>query len=290
MRVVWGTGVFLWVRFMASPHEEHHEQEKQAGIQGEDDAPNDKLLEMMVGFSIYNQQSVVALPWLWEEEGAAAADRFSPAFLGPHRAIIDPRAYAPAPLIGQEAGPSTPSQMHLASARMPLLHCDRSVPDAHPFVEGRLLRSIARGPRNELVMGMPPPGTIAAARGGDAHPGGHAYMAPPPYLHGGTVAINRPNLCFPRNEEALLLALSKETPESIVSYACDLLESRHGQRLFRLIFNHCGQQLRDQIVATITRDRKSFGNLCTQRYLIKYRTCFLSVLLLALFNMFFIQQ
>jgi len=254
---------------MSPPHEEHHEQEKQAGIKAGYDAPNDKLLEMMAGLSIYNQQSGVALPRLWEEEeDAAAADRFSPAFLGPHRGIIDPRAYAPAPPVVQEAGPSAPSQMHPASVRMPLPPCDRSVPDARarPFAEGRFRRSIARGPRNEPAVGTLPPGAIAAARGA-AHPGGDAHMAmaPPPYLHGGTVAVNRPNSFFPGNEEALLLALSEETPESVVSYACDLLESRHGQRLFRLVLNHCSQQLRDRIVATITRDRKSFGSLCTRR-------------------------
>jgi hypothetical protein len=34
-------------------------------------------------------------------------------------------------------------------------------------------------------------------------------------------------------------------------------------------------QLRDRIVAMITRDRNSFGGLCTRRCLIKYRTCLL---------------
>lgn len=246
---------------MAQPPEEHHEQEKQAS-KGEYDPPNDKLIEMMVGLSIYNQQAAVALPLsiynqqttaaqprLCEVHDAAAADSFSSAFLEARRSIIDPRAYVPPPPIGQKAGPSAPSQMHPGLVRMPLPPYDRSVPDARSFAEGRLRRSIARGPRNEAV-GMLSPGAIGAACG--AHPGGHAYMAPPPYLHGGT-------------EEALLLALSEETPESIVSYACDLLESRHGQRLFRLVLNHCCQQLRDRIVATITWDRKSFGSLCTRR-------------------------
>lgn len=263
---------------MAPPQEEerHEQDENQAGVKAgyDDDAPNDKLLEMMAGLSIYNQQqsAVAALPRLWEEDDAAPApDRFSSAFLGPaHRGVIDPRAHAPPPPMWQEAGPSAPPpQMHPASVRrMPLPSYDRRF-----FSEGRFRRSIARGPRNEpAAVGMlpTPAGAIAAARG--AHPGGHAYvaMAPPPYLHGGTVAVNRP----PGNEEALLLALSEETPESIVSYACDLLESRHGQRLFRLVFNHCSQQLRDQIVATVTRDRKRFVSLCNRRCLIEYRTLF----------------
>ncbi|PWZ36949.1 putative pumilio 8, chloroplastic [Zea mays] len=232
-----------------------------------------KLLEMMVSLSINNQQSALALPRMREgrrEEdddaagaaaaAAAAADRFSPAFLGHHRDrdIIYPRAYAPAPPIGQEAGPS-PSQMHPASVWMPLPPCDLSVPDARPFAEGR---SIARGARNEPA--VPPAAIIAAARGPRPDGHAHAYMAPPPYL-GGTMSVNRPNSFHRGNEEALLLALSEETPEIIVSYACHLLESRHGQRLFRLVFNHCNQQLRDGIVATITRDKKSFGSLCTRR-------------------------
>jgi hypothetical protein len=258
------------VRFIAPP-QDHRDQEKQASVMVE----YGKLLEMMVSLSINNQQSALALPRMREgrrEEdddaagaaaaAAAAADRFSPAFLGHHRDrdIIYPRAYAPAPPIGQEAGPS-PSQMHPASVWMPLPPCDLSVPDARPFAEGR---SIARGARNEPA--VPPAAIIAAARGPRPDGHAHAYMAPPPYL-GGTMSVNRPNSFHRGNEEALLLALSEETPETIVSYACHLLESRHGQRLFRLVFNHCNQQLRDGIVATITRDKKSFGSLCTRRFL-----------------------
>ncbi|KAJ1289479.1 hypothetical protein BS78_02G167300 [Paspalum vaginatum] len=160
------------------------------------------------------------------------------------------------------AGPSAPRPMNPVAMGMPLSPRDCGVLDPWRFAEGCLHRGGgAHGPRNYYQGGA-----TAATRG--ILPGDHAYMPPPPppYLHGGTLALN-PNMVSLRacNEPALLLALSQETPETIVSYACDLLESRHGQRLFRLVLNHCDHQLREWIVAKITRDRESFRRLCSRR-------------------------
>ncbi|XP_012699116.1 putative pumilio homolog 8, chloroplastic [Setaria italica] len=218
--------------------EELQEQEKRGGVRAEDDAPRDELAEKMARLGLHEPAEAAG-------EDSAAVDRFSPAFLRPHRAA-DQSALQPASIV-RAAGPAAPSPM----------------PDARRFAEGRLRRGgLARGPRNE-----PGAGTPAAARG-VLLTGDHAYMTPPRHLHG--MAANRqlqdPNLFSHVNEQAVLFALSQETPEKIVSYACDLLlsESTHGQQMFYLIFNHCHHQLREWVIAKITQDR-SFYSLCVRR-------------------------
>lgn len=251
---------------MAPSNEQHEQEDMQAGI------TQDVLLDRMANLAICNWESAVALPPSWGDyaAGAPAGDRFALAFLEPYR--------------GQEAGPSAhpPVGMPLP---LPLPPHNRGVSDR--FAEGRPRRSgLALGPRNEPSVGILQPcaGVIAAT--GGALPSGHSYTAavvaptpptppPPPY---GMLAVNQQwedaNLFFPGNEEAFLLALSEKNPESIVSYASDLLQSRHGQWLFHLVFNHCDQQLQEWIVATITRNRKSFSSLCTRWFVIKYATFF----------------
>ncbi|CAL5064655.1 unnamed protein product [Urochloa decumbens] len=263
---------------MAPPpgQREEQQEEKRGGVLVEGDAPRDELAEMMAHLGIYEPTDAadVALP-RWEDSAPAAVDRFSPTVLRPRRGA-EQSANQPAS-IARAAGPAAPSPMHPAPAGTPPPHPGRGVPDARRFAEGRIRRGggLARGPRNEPGAGMPPPraGAGASAAAGGVLPAGnhaHAYVAPPPpYLHG--VAAHRqsqdPNLFSPLDEQAVLFALSHETPEKIVSYACDLLlsESRHGQRLFHLVFNHCYHQLQEWVVATITRDRKIFSSLCARR-------------------------
>ncbi|CAL5081191.1 unnamed protein product [Urochloa decumbens] len=264
---------------MAPPpgqREEQQEQEKRGGVLVEGDAPRDELAEMMAHLGIYEpaDAAAVALP-RWEDSApppAAAADRFSPAVLRPHRGA-EQSAHQAASIV-PVAGPSAPFPMHPAPAGTPPPPPGCGVPDARRFAEGRIRRrgGIARGPRNEPGAGMPPPRAGASAAAGGVLPAGnhaHAYVAPPPYLHG--VAAHRqlqdPNLFSPVDEQAVLFALSHETSEKIVSYACDLLlsESRHGQRMFHLVFNGCHHQLQEWVVAMITRDRKIFSSLCARR-------------------------
>ncbi|WVZ64774.1 hypothetical protein U9M48_014248 [Paspalum notatum var. saurae] len=220
-----------------TPQGAEGELERWGGVGGDDEAPSDGLMAMLARLDISGPET--AMP--------------QPLFAGPSSAR---RPMNPVPM------------------GMPLSPRGRGVLDEQLFVEGRLHRGgLAHGPRNYLGVDMPPPRTGATAATRGILPYDPTYMPPPPpppppqpYLHGGTVALN-PNLVSPWacDERALLLALSQETPETIVSYACDLLESRPGQRLFRLVLDHCNHQLREWVVAEITRDRESFRRLCSRR-------------------------
>ncbi|CAN6195738.1 unnamed protein product [Urochloa humidicola] len=257
---------------MAPPpgqREEQQEQEKRGGDRGEGDAPRDELAEMMAHLGIYEpaDSAATALPRR-EDSAAEEEDRFSPAVHRPYRGA-EQGAHQSAS-IARAAGPAAPSSpMHHAPAEIPPPPGDRGVPDARRFAEGRIRRGgggLARGPRNEPGAGMPPPRAGASAAAVGVLPAGnHAHA----YLHGVAAhqQLQDPNLFFPIDEQAVLFALSQETPEKIVSYACDLLisENRNGQRLFHLVFNHCHHQLREWIVATITQDRKIFSSLCARR-------------------------
>uniref|UniRef100_A0A0A9BW03 PUM-HD domain-containing protein n=1 Tax=Arundo donax TaxID=35708 RepID=A0A0A9BW03_ARUDO len=92
---------------------------------------------------------------------------------------------------------------------------------------------------------------------------------PQPSLHGGAAALNpllvEPDLFPPWREQEVLLALSREAPETVVWYACNLMHIRHGQRLFRLVLRQCDHELREWVVATITQDKKDFWKICAQR-------------------------
>jgi hypothetical protein len=243
------------------------QQEKRGEVRAEDDAPRDELAEKIARLGIHEPAEAAG------GEDLAAPDRFSPASLRPHRAA-DQSAFQPASVV-RAAGPTARSTMHATPVGIPLPPRDRAAPDARRFAEGRLRRGgVARGPRNEPGTGAP-----AAARGVLPAGGDHAYVTPPPHLLG--VAANRqlqdPNLFSHVNEQAVLLALSQETPEKIVSYACYLLlsDSRHEQQMFNLIFNHCHHQLQEGIIAKITQDR-SFCSICVRRHVLnKFRIFFI---------------
>nr|CAB3453257.1 unnamed protein product [Digitaria exilis] len=256
---------------MAPPgqgQEQQHEQAKRGGFRAEDYAPRDELAEMMARLGIYEPaaDATMAPPrrsW-YLEDSAAAADRFHPAFLRAHSANVQ-SAYGPASIV-RASGPAAPSTIHPAPPPR-----DRGVPDERRFADGRLRHSgLARGPRPGA--GTPPTraGTSAAGRG-VLPADDHAYLAPPPpYLHGvpANQQLEGRNLFSTMNDEqAVLFALSRESPEKIVSYACYLLEleSRHGQRLFHLVFDHCHHQVQEWVIVQITRDRKSFSRLCVGR-------------------------
>ncbi|XP_062198802.1 putative pumilio homolog 8, chloroplastic [Phragmites australis] len=285
---------------MAPPVKEEEEHKRRRRIRATT-PPRDELAEMMVGLAIGERKAAAAVSQFREQEvaagaaiarfrreeaaaagasmarfreeeaaaAAAAVGPFFPGFLG-HR-NMDPYAIAPAqlPPVGavREAGPSLP--LYPPPVQVPPR--DRGMLDARRFPVGHARRGEVLGPRiNEQCAGMLPPRAASAARG--VIPGDYSYMPPPlpqPFLHGGAAAVNPqaidPDLFLPEHEQAVLLALSQQTPEKIVSYSCDLMQRRHGQRLFRLVLRHCNHELREWVVATITRDKKSFWSICAQR-------------------------
>nr|CAB3456937.1 unnamed protein product [Digitaria exilis] len=263
---------------MAPPgqgEEQQQEQAKRGGFRAEDYAPRDELADMMARLGIYEpaaEATVAPPPRSWEN--SAAADRFPPAFLRPHSAN-DQSAYGRPASIVRAAGPAVPSPTHPSPpVGMALPPRDRGVPDARRFADGRLRHGgLARGPRPGACTPATRAGTSAAGRGVLPAAGDRAYLAPPPpqpHLHGvpANQQLEGRNLFSAMNDEqAVLYALSHETPEKIVSYACYLLEleSRHGQRLFHLVFDHCHHQVQEWVIAQITRDRKSFCRLCVER-------------------------
>ncbi|OEL17974.1 hypothetical protein BAE44_0021005 [Dichanthelium oligosanthes] len=215
---------------MAPPREE--QQEKRGGVLAEDDAPRYELAKMIARLGIDEPaEDAVALLRSRDWEESAASDFFSSAFLRSHRGT-DQGAYRPAASIIRAAGPAPPPPMHPVG--IPLAPRDRGMPDARPIAEGRLRGGgLASMPRNEPGAGMPPQRARGVLPDGD-----HAYVAPPPYLHGAAANRQDPNLFAPVNEQAVLFALSQETPEKIVStedviFMINSCETPRSMQLFR---------------------------------------------------------
>ncbi|KAK3129933.1 hypothetical protein QOZ80_6BG0486760 [Eleusine coracana subsp. coracana] len=224
------------------------------GVSAEEDAQRDHLVGMMagLGLGVGQQESAAAaaavVPFGGAEVDSAYVSRF-----------WEERAAAAARLWGQGPAPAG----RFVHGRRPY-GAGPPPHGARRHEEGRRRgRDRIVGPRNcQGVFTLP-----AAPSDGAIH-GGHAYLAQPPYMYSGAAIVIPPRNPEPppsEPEQEVLSVLFQEPAEDIVSYACNLLESTHGQRLFRLVFVHCNLELREWIIASITRDKKSFWRISSQR-------------------------
>jgi hypothetical protein len=186
------------------------------------------------------EREAAAVPF-WRED-AAPAGRFLPAPV-PGHGVVDPYAYPPPP-------PLMPVNEALGTRMVPRgawFHEEGH----HPRPRGCVV-----GPWNR--------------RGAVTLPARHGYMEPPPFMHGGAPVVDvnppmDPDLVPSNHEQEVLFLMSQEDPKKVVSYAYNLMEDKHGQRLFCLVFMHCNLELREWIVARITRDQ-SFWRICARRH------------------------